>query len=401
MKVVLLNIKYSPNLGDGVIAECLETALRARLPGAAVESCDLAGRTDFARRRSHLRRQALKIFALSPPPVSRLLSRLAVAGALRWTLKPYFENRLEGADVVVVGGGQLFADANLNFPAKVNAALAAAKAAGAAVALHSVGVETGWSPDGARLFKDALLGADLRAVSVRDDLSQRNWRDHLDGAALPAPVLGYDPALLAASVYGVTRDAQKAGGARPTIGLCVTASQTLALHARRKTHGERKLGDFFTALAEKLRLEGFDVTVFTNGAADDEDLLQSCFPAPAAAGSGKGALRIAPRAVQPRELVTTISEADVIVGHRLHANIIAFALGAPHVGLAWNRKVDAFFALTGRGDFLLSAERDPVDAIVEKTKAALAEGLDDALRRRIIDEAGGAIDALADVIRAG
>lgn len=399
MKVVLLNIKYSPNLGDGVIAECFEAALRARLPAAAVESCDLAGRTDFTPRRSHVRRHALKVFALSPPPISRLLSRLAIAGALRWTLKPYFEKSLKGADVVVIGGGQLFADANLNFPAKMNAALAAAKTAGARVAIHAVGVETGWSSYGAKLFKSALFGADLCAVSVRDDLSQKNWRAYLDGANLPAPTIAFDPAFLSALSYDLPPRREESGAVRPNVGLCVTASQTLALHARRKTHGEKKLGIFFSDLAEMLRLEGFDVTVFTNGAADDEDLLQSCFPAPAAAEGRKGALLIAPRAVLPRELVATIAGADAIVGHRLHANIIAFALGVPHVGLAWNRKVDAFFTLTGRSDYLLSAEKDPIEAIVRKTKAAMAQGLDAAARRRIVDEAGAAIDALARVIR--
>jgi hypothetical protein len=48
-RIVIFNVKYSSNLGDGLIALCLESAIRTALPGAAVDSQDLAGRTKFGR----------------------------------------------------------------------------------------------------------------------------------------------------------------------------------------------------------------------------------------------------------------------------------------------------------------------------------------------------------------
>ena len=44
MKIALLNVKFSPNLGDGLLSECLERELAEALPGATVVSIDLAGR---------------------------------------------------------------------------------------------------------------------------------------------------------------------------------------------------------------------------------------------------------------------------------------------------------------------------------------------------------------------
>ncbi|MBY0421740.1 MAG: hypothetical protein K2Q06_05505, partial [Parvularculaceae bacterium] len=154
MKIALLNVKYSPNLGDGVIAECLEKALGEAMPGADVESVDLAGRVDFAPRQSLLRRAAIATLDALPWPLSDAAARYAVAATLRRTLLPLYAERLAAADALVIGGGQLIADAHLNFPTKIKAALDAAPKA--LVALHAVGVDRGFSPEGSRLFASAF-----------------------------------------------------------------------------------------------------------------------------------------------------------------------------------------------------------------------------------------------------
>ena len=45
--IVLFNLKYSPNLGDGVIALCLENELRRHFVSWDVRSIDLAGRSEW------------------------------------------------------------------------------------------------------------------------------------------------------------------------------------------------------------------------------------------------------------------------------------------------------------------------------------------------------------------
>jgi hypothetical protein len=50
-RIALLNVKYSPNLGDGLLSECLEAELahtfQAIAPGTQVFSIDLAGRRAY------------------------------------------------------------------------------------------------------------------------------------------------------------------------------------------------------------------------------------------------------------------------------------------------------------------------------------------------------------------
>lgn len=395
MKVVLLNIKYSPNLGDGVIAECLEGALSAELAGAEIVSCDLAGRESFQLRASRLRQVAMRLFALAPAPVESLLSRLVVAGLLKRSLTPFYERMLAGADAVVIGGGQLFADANLNFPVKLHAALEVAKGEGALVLIHGVGVGSHWSDYGGKLFRRALADARIAAVAVSEEMSQDLWRKKFANAGLPEPALGLDPALLVESRY-------RAGGGstsprlRPRAGLCVTGPETLRLH-KDPEGGARMEKAYFTGIAEGLRRAGYDVAVFTNGAAEDDARLRACFSGPEPGDDARGDLMIAPRPVRPIDLVETIRGVDVVIGHRLHANIIAYGLNVPHVGLAWNRKVDAFFELTRRPQFLLSNKASPQDAVAA-VQAAHDGGLDQTVRRCVIDQAALDVRRLAHAL---
>ncbi|MEL6386946.1 MAG: polysaccharide pyruvyl transferase family protein, partial [Pseudomonadota bacterium] len=69
MKLCIFNVKYSPNLGDGVIADCLEAALRRHLPGADIQSCDLAGRTAFGEGLNRSRALAMRTLDMTPGPL--------------------------------------------------------------------------------------------------------------------------------------------------------------------------------------------------------------------------------------------------------------------------------------------------------------------------------------------
>lgn len=408
MKVALLNVKYSPNLGDGVIAECLEHALRATIPGADIYSCDLAGRTGYTPRAGRLRRAALAVLDACPEPLAALIERTLLRRTIEATLTPHYRRTLAGADAVVVGGGQLLADANLNFPTKLAAALAAAKTAGAVIAAHAVGVEGGWSPTGARLFREGFTGARLVAPSVRDEISAANWRAGFTDIDAPAPTVRHDPALLAARVYdtsarcwaspkGEGEHASQGGGGGRRAGLCITHHAALKLHSDDKTAFARSLAPFYRAVAAQLTADGWEVIAFTNGAAEDEALLSIVVGDEPA--TRPQSLTRAPRPVRPGDLVQLIGGFDAVAGHRLHANIIAYALGVPSIGLAWNRKMDGFFTLTDRKTFLLPGTPAAKD-VATALDAATRRGIDASVRERIIADTAAGIAELANALKA-
>ena len=47
VKLFIFNVKYSPNLGDGLLSECLELELRRAIGRPEVVSLDLAGRDQY------------------------------------------------------------------------------------------------------------------------------------------------------------------------------------------------------------------------------------------------------------------------------------------------------------------------------------------------------------------
>ena len=208
MKVALLNVKYSANLGDGLLSECLEGSLASalgRVGGAGgpivVESIDLAGRTSFSSG-SGFRGTVLKTLEGMPDWVRQPMMYVVLKTLVRTRLRKFYADSLAGVDAVVLGGGNLLADSDLNFPIKIEAALAEATRRGLPVAVFGDGVTRNWTRTGTRLFARAFSRTRLIDVTVRDTRSQAVWNDLLAGRSIQPAGLACDPGLLAASRYG-------------------------------------------------------------------------------------------------------------------------------------------------------------------------------------------------------
>ena len=252
-----------------------------------------------------------------------------------------------GAAGRLLGGGQLLADADLNFPIKIAAVSRLARARDLPAAVFGVGVSKDWSPRGAALFRRAMMDLRPGHVAVRDEASAANWSAHFPDAALPPAGLCRDPGLLTAAVYP---QPARTGRARPLVGLGVVHPLTLNMHS----HGaplsiDEALGAW-AALVEAITARGMDVALFTNGPADDEAFLDRILLSASELHSGKVSRLAKPEV--PADLVRSIAGCDAIAAHRLHANIIAFSCKVAHVGLGWDAKLPAFFASVGRDQFV-------------------------------------------------
>lgn len=397
MKIALVNVRYSPNLGDGVIADCLEKALIDRLPGVEIVNCDLAGRLDYSPGQGRMRGAVLKILAFLPDPVRLRVARLMFETAARLYLMDEYRHRLRDVDLAIFGGGQLLSDADYNFPVKIAAAAAVARRLRLKFAMYSLGVGRDWSIGGGALFREAFVNADLIWASVRDRASLARWDQHFVGAEFPAPEINIDPGVLAADVYPQAAEAPPAG-ARKRIGLCVAAPTTLDLHTDQEIFYETSKAALYSEIARLLIDGGFDVTVFTNGAPDDEAFLKRIFNARRQAALGADRIELAPRSLRPGDLVAVIRRCDAIIAHRLHANILAYGLRIPHVGLGWDSKIEGFFREVGRERFVVPAAEVSALRAVECLRAALADGIDEASHRAVIRRVNQDIDSLAVAI---
>lgn len=360
MRLISIAVPYSENLGDGVIHECQSWAIGRLAPSVRSTALDLGGRDGYGHRAVPFRETVIAVLDALPPALrwrvaSAALDRFVARHAERW------RSLLAAADAAIIGGGNLFVDSqDLNFPKKVGAVAEFLKEARIPVAVHAVGVGLSWSDPALRLFR-RLKETDLRAVSCRDRSSAEAWQGAMGGGEAQ---LAPDPGLLAAGVFGhpVGRPPQRAlGGAR--IGVGVAAQGVLRRHADTQIAGGGDVAGFLLALIREIVARGGIVSLFTNGAQEDEALRMIVLSRARAAGL---AVDAPARPQVPADLVGVIAACDGLIAHRLHASIVAYGLGVPSVGLDWDSKIGRFYAEVGRGE-LATTSSDPTvacDALV-------------------------------------
>ncbi|WP_413708782.1 polysaccharide pyruvyl transferase family protein [Rhizobium sp. Rhizsp82] len=365
MKVVIFNVKYSENLGDGLLSECMTRVLEQE--GVEVDVVDLAGRNSVGTNAG--RGLSLKVLKSLPPSLRRLVVRLALKRKIE-RFKEDWRERIHNADGIILGGGNLFQDDDLNFPTKVGAVLELASETKAPLSIFSVGVTPDWSPR-ARVLFGRYQEAELSNLSFRDKLARDNWRKHFRSAN--EGILTLDPGLLTSQFF------DKCVSCEPnTIGICVTAPDILTRHATQpaRTIPLLSIGKY-VELVRYLTAAGFLVRLFCNGAREDfafaELVYKECKACDAA---DEDYLELVSRPSDISELVRVIGANSLIIAHRLHACICAHSFGIPTIGLGWDDKVKGFFEAVGREGFVVKDLSTPVEAIMGLVKSGVAEGVD-------------------------
>ncbi|MDQ0015894.1 polysaccharide pyruvyl transferase WcaK-like protein [Variovorax boronicumulans] len=356
-KILICAVPFSDNLGDGVIAASLAHIAGLKYPDARVEFLDIAGRHGFDE--ENLRGGgAFGVFQKLPA-----LLRSAIVFAyclknyfLRW--RAHWKAAVSDADLVIVGGGQLFCDVALNFPAKLF--LLSRLLRGKRVAVVSVGVTAKWSYWGKVLVGKFFKNAAPVFFATRDAESAKNLHDIF---RIPRPDIRVvpDPALVCESAFSSELSPEK----KWDVGICVSSLDALVMNSEYGESNAIGSADFFANLAEALQQEGARVLYFTNGAAEDNRVMAEISSRPASAGANTAETAfLVPK--RPDDLVALISACSCIAAHRLHANIVAYSLNIPSVGMNWDKKVESFFRLTGRTQYLfdLSPRPDQLKASV-------------------------------------
>lgn len=390
MRILIFNVKFSENLGDGILAMCLERGLMRARADIEVETVDIAGRQAFGEAREG-RRLLLRLLELMPTPLRRLAVSAVLARSMpRW--RQLWRQSVDQADVAVIGGGNLFQDDDLNFPLKIGLVLRILRSAGLPIAVYAVGASHHWSLRARELFA-GLLGNRIVHVSVRDERSRQNWRGYF-GETFDVEI-SPDPGLLAVEM--VEKPRETSHGQEPTVGVCVTHPVILRRHAGVSfSQVPVQSVSAYRDLGCELVKHGYKVLLFTNGAREDQSFLDMVMQDPASADMiASGFLTAAPRPRQPTELLDILQPLSAIVAHRLHANIVAYSFRIPHVGLGWDSKVESFFRSVGRDRFLAHGDQGPYE-IAACVRAAVAEGIDPARHAHQLEQARKGIDRLLE-----
>ena len=162
--------------------------------------------------------------------------------------------------------------------------------------------------------------------------------------------LSVDPAVCAAEAYGIHTNPKSS-----TTGLGLSAPirvESGNYAGSKSAFTAKRVKQFWIDLAELLESEHREFVFFTNGQSRRLCLCSKHCCRDVRFKSDEAARALGKSSCQPRALVEQVAQCQAIVAHRLHANIIAYSLGIPSVGLIWDNKVEEFGKITGRSRFL-------------------------------------------------
>ncbi|EWY37090.1 hypothetical protein N825_21835 [Skermanella stibiiresistens SB22] len=388
-------------MGDGLIAECLMYAIETAMPSASIDTIDLAGRVGHAAEYGKNRRLYLKVMKSLPKPLRLAAVCGALLPSLALRLGPGWAARLRNADILIIGGGQIFADSDLNFPLKLSTVLRQAHATGTPVAIHSVGVSADWSTIGRHLLRSALTKAELVYASVRDGSSAAHMsRLFLEGSSVQIRQVR-DPGLLASRVYPPRPASEPPDAGCREIGINISHPDVLGYHSDRGNKIDPEaMACLYLETAEKIHKLGLKPVLFTNGSPEDHGFMTALADRLIQGSLTAENFRVVPRPTTPSELIETISSFHGVIAHRLHANIAAYSFRIPHVGLPWDRKVDSFFASVGREAFMIPVNGVTSDIVVSTLAAALEAGIDPGTHHAVLNETAESIRGLLQAVQA-
>jgi len=342
-RIVVAGEVYNQNVGDQAIHDCLGFLLQKQFPEAGIISLDTSGRLapgGLSARLTMQQRiallqgktrvqfpfQALNLFYQTAKNIRR--------SSVAW--KPALEN----ADLLVIGGGQLLMDDSLSFPLKLWGLSRTAASLNVACHFSGCGVGMAWSG-----VAKALFGRMLRqaiTVTVRDDLSRERLDQYLPH--LQATVT-FDPAIWAGEVYSIHAVRAQTG----RVALDVINPYEANLHLppeKRRAEGEWLQA--WLTLVRCLLDRGETFELYTTGSLADSGFASSLYDL--VQQRGWQGVSLAARPHQVADLLRIYQGCSLVVAPRLHASILANALGIGSVGLSWDQKVKAYYRLTERAD---------------------------------------------------
>ena len=353
-KIVICGVPGSDNLGDGVIADCLVDFMQQKKGYDAVK-CDISYREGVVY--DSVKGKNLGWFRGMPT----FFRQLFVLGffTLKYLLKGrrFLRDKMQCADLIVVGGGQLFSDVDWNFPLKLFFVAKMAEKLNIPIRICAVGVAGRWSLVGKYLLNKLISSPKVEMISVRDELSRNHLNQFFD---ISNAKLVPDPAVMSSllkPIKPVNNQEQKIVG----IGVADIAGLNYSSDKLNSsaTNSLQSWGNLLDSLTD----DDSKLVLFTNGALEDEDFLHNQLAA-FLIDSGRR-FAINPRFSSTEEMVHFLASLNSLYAFRLHANIIAASYNVPHFAIGWDNKVISFFNLQHRSEAVFDSIDSLTDAIYE------------------------------------
>lgn len=268
------------------------------------------------------------------------------------------------ADVVIFCGGGIIKYKYERFYSYIAEILKYTQQYNIPVFMNAVGVE-GFDQDNpnCRLLKQALNSGCIKEITVRDDIETLKHK-YIENSSITLKSV-YDPAIWVPQVYHIDKQIDS-----DIIGLGIARYKIFYDNGILNINKEYLL-EFWKNLINLLECHNIKWKVFTNGLKADEDFAIEVLQY---IGISENYMKYkVARPTEPRELVETISRFRVVVACRLHANIIAYSLGVPSIGLVWNDKLKMWGNKIGYPERMVLPDELDANVVWEKLNRVLGE----------------------------
>lgn len=365
MKYVIAAVPFSDNLGDGVIADNLVSFLR-RSNITDIELCDISYRHEVSTFKN--KESTMEYFLKFPQFIRQLIVLLFFSLKYFRVGRKYLHTKLVNCDRLLIGGGQLISDVDLNFPLKLYFLIKMAEKFDIETKIVAVGVANKWNWLSKRLMNRVLTSPTIVNIAVRDELSKTNLQQHFN--IINVEILP-DPALMSTLVTEYKNNNDNKSPEK-VVGFGVADIEGLNYSSDIvNTHNDNDI-KYIASIVKKNNSAGIKVALFTNGASEDERFLhESIIPMLNKEGLIYSYID---RCKTPTELVEKISGFDFVVAYRLHANIIASSFKIPYYAIGWDNKVISFFKSQNRSENVFKSLKD-IDTNYDKIIARSHESI--------------------------
>jgi len=278
---------------------------------------------------------------------------------------------VRNSDMVIVPGGGMIKYRVENLPVAMDRVTSRAEHYGIPTFFNAVGVEGFDAEDeNCRLLCDMLSCKCIKGITSRD------YADFLNTNYLPAHLRAKrvsDPAVWAEEVYDVSKNPES-----DVVGLGVGRPGLFNDYGL--DFPEDKQLELWKKIIDILESKGVKWKLFTNGLPKDEEFLTKVLEF--AGKEDKREDYTLQRPETSEKLVKNIAQFKGIIALRMHANIIAFALDIPSVGLVWNEKMSCFGESIGVPHRFITYDKFSAEYITDVLDDALLKGYNEEVRNR-------------------
>ncbi|OPJ64514.1 polysaccharide pyruvyl transferase family protein [Clostridium chromiireducens] len=270
------------------------------------------------------------------------------------------------ADLVVFAGGGLISDKYETIVKHINEVTMLADVVGTSVIFNAVGIEGYRDNEECEILIRALNRSCVKFISTRDDIDLLNEKFITDNSRIKSLKVA-DSAVWTSEVYNIRKNKFS-----NIIGIGVIRSGVFEDNGI--DFNEMRQLELWSRIISELEEKKEEWVLFTNGLEVDYEFAVRILEY--IGRSGEISNKIIKLPVDDEEFVRTISDFKGIIAARMHANIIAYSLDIPTIGIVWNPKLEFFGKTISATNRFFKIDKCNAINIVNELENAINQGYD-------------------------